>query len=247
MRIDVLQHGLSTLGADKEKQSLAAVEALLVHRVMARVNLTLRLSLENGDRFARYEMALFLSEIEEMIVLAERLIARSASVVSAFYAIGSQTLAEFVQNVGVLAESTAHELLGELQILGGRVPTFGAQIKQVGLIYIFATRFADPGFQVRLHELSARLYGLMEAVAAQIISRLKSSLVANEYDGVRIHAEQIAAIHELAQEVGWERLGCTLLSELRNDVVRDPSLRSLFVSDAAESSGKIQEVGSGAT
>ena len=233
MRIDVLQHGLGTLGADKEKQSLAAVEALLVHQVMARVNSALRRGLENGDRFARYEIALFLSEIEEMIVLAERLIARSESMVSAIYAIGRQTLAEFVQNVGVFAESTVHELLRELRTLGGRVPTFGAQIKQVGLIYIFATRFADPGFQVRLHELSVRLYGLMEEVAAEIISGLKASLVANEPNGVRIHAEQIAAIHELAQEVGWERLGSTLLSELRNDVVCDPSLRSLFVSSAA--------------
>jgi eukaryotic-like serine/threonine-protein kinase len=233
MRLDVLQHGLSTLGADKEKQSLAAVEVLLVQQVMARVNSTLRRGLENGDRFARYEIALFLSEIEEMIVLAERLIARSASVASAFYVIGRQTLAEFVQNVGVLAESTVDELLRELQTLGGRVPTFGAQIKQVGLIYIFATRFADPGFQARLHELSARLYRRMEEVAAEIISRLKASLVANEPNGVRIHAEQIAAIHELARDAGWERLGSTLLSELRNDVVRDPSLRSLFVANAA--------------
>jgi serine/threonine-protein kinase len=230
MRIDVLELGLGMLGANEERRSLGATEALLVNQVMARVNATFRRYSETRDMFARFELAVFLTEIEELIVLAERLVARSTDVASAFQAVGRQILTEFVRHAGTLAQATIDELLQELAAAGRRrIPAFAGRIKQLGLIYVFATRFDEPAVQAPLHDLSASLYRLMENLAREVVSRLKAALVLNELSAVRDHAEQIAAMHELARDVGWDELGGRLLGELRNHVVADPSLRNLFV------------------
>jgi eukaryotic-like serine/threonine-protein kinase len=233
MRLDVLQLGLEMLGADGEKQSLAATEMLLINQVMARINATFRRYAQTGDMFARFEVAVFLTEIEELIVLAERLVARSTELSSAFHAVGRQTLAEFLRNVGILAQSTVDELLHELSSAKGSIPAFASRIKQLGLIYAFAARFDEPASRSSLQDLSAQLYHLMERLAGEVITHLKAALVLGELSRVRAHAEQVAAMHELAREVGWKELGGRLLAELRNHVVADPSLRNLFISDAA--------------
>lgn len=233
MRIDVIELGLKMLGADEEERSLASTEVLLVNQVMARINATFRRYSQTGDMFAHYEVAVFLTEIEEMIVLAERLVAPLEGMPSAFDAIGRQTLIEFVRNAEVLAQSTVNELLRELRTGGARIPTFASRIKQLGLIYIFATRLDEAASRTPLLELSARLYSLMEELAGEIVARLKAALTHNELLAVRARMEQISALHELAGEVGWEELGRRLLAELRNHVIADPSLRNLFVSNAA--------------
>lgn len=233
MRLDVLELGLEMLGADEERQSLAATEALLVNQVMARINATFRRYSQTRDMFARFELAVFLTEIEELIVFAERLVDRSTDVASAFQAMGRQTLTEFVRHAGILAQATIDELLQELTAIERRIPAFGGRIKQLGLIYIFATRFDEPAIRAPLHDLSTKLYRLMEKLAGEVVSRLRAALVLNQVSEIRDHVEQIAAMHELAREVGWDELGGRLLAELRNHVVADPSLRNLFLVGAA--------------
>jgi serine/threonine-protein kinase len=147
---------------------------------------------------------------------------------------GRQTLTEFVRHAGSLAQSAVHELLQELKTTEGRrIPAFAGRIKQLGLIYIFATRFDEPAVRAPLHDLSTKLYGLMEKLAGEVVSRLRAALVLKRSSEIRDHVEQIAAMHELAHEVGWDELGGRLVAELRNHVVADPSLRNLFVAEKA--------------
>jgi serine/threonine-protein kinase len=230
MRMDVLRFGLEMLGSKRREQSILAIESLLVNQVMARVNATFRRYAQTNDMFARYEVAVFLTEIEELLVLAERLVSHSPEAENALHAVGRQTLAELLRNAAALAQSIVDELIRDVLGTGDEVSVFASRIKLLGAIYIFASRFREPNSRSELQGLAARLYSLTEKLAGEIISRLKDALVRGELTAVRAYVDNITALHELAGEVGWQELGRRLLSELRNHIVGDPALHDLFIS-----------------
>ena len=231
MRMDVLRFGLEVLGSKRKEQSVLAIESLLVNQAMARVNATFRRYAQTNDMFARYEVAVFLTDIEELLTLAERLVSHSTEVENGFHAVGRQTLFEFLRNADALAQSIVDELISDAIGVGDKVPVFASRIKLLGAIYIFASRFGESSSRSELRSLGARLYSLTEKLAGEISSRLKDALVRGELIAVRAYVDNITALHELAGEVGWQELSRRLLSELRNHIVEDPALRNLFISD----------------
>lgn len=230
MRLDVLQLGLEILGAEEERRSLAATEAILVNQVMAKVNATVRRYTQTGDMLARFGVAALLTEIEELIVLAERLVERPTGVAAAFEAVGRQTLAEFIRHAGALAQMTVDELLSAPAEADRDARVFGGRIKQVGFIYLFATRLNDDACRPLLRDLSERVHGLMKQLSSAAISRLKAALTTGDVTRIRAAAAQLTALHELSRQLGWNELGGQLLAELRNRIVSEPSLRALFLS-----------------
>ena len=228
MRLDVLELGLEVLGAEEERRSLAATEAILVNQVMTKVNATIRAYTQTGDMLARFGVASLLAEIEELIVFAERLVERPTGIADAFEAVGRQTLAEFIRHAGTLAQMTVDELSSEAAAMMPDTRAFAGRIKQVGFIYLFATRVNDDGCRPLLRELSEHVHGLMKRMASETISRLKAALTTGETARIQAAAAQLTALHDLLQQLGWHELGRQLLAELRNRIVSEPSLRALF-------------------
>ncbi len=83
MRLDLLQLALDELGAEAEGRGVQQTLLLFVNQVMGKVNVLIRKFLGHRDPLGRFGVTNLLVEVEELIVLAERLLESNAEITPA--------------------------------------------------------------------------------------------------------------------------------------------------------------------
>jgi len=227
MRLDLLQLALEELGATAEVNHARQTSLLFAGQVMSKVNAMVRQFLDHRDPLARYGVAGLLVEVDELIVLADRLLEGGAEASLAEpVEPGGAVLPELVGNIRALAELIGRELAGQaadrFSADAGRVPDaagqtlFVGRLRQLGLLYRFATHLEAVG-RIDLGGLAAEVHGFLRGLADRLLLDLRALAVGERADAP---AEQLwvrlTAIAELAEQFGWLELRQRILIATRD-------------------------------
>jgi len=224
MRLDLLQLALEELGADAEARSMRQTTLLFANQIMSRVNALIRQFMSGHDPLARFDVANLLVEVEELIVLAERLFEGSSAVV-AVDQLGGAAMAEFIDNARALAGVLADELIQQVQqeqrrMIETRQPAFSfgqtvfiGRLRQLGLLYRFAAYWqTNYSRREALRLLAADLHQQFEDLSAALFAALNTdSPVAAELLWARL-----TIIADLAEQFRWPELHQQVLLAARS-------------------------------
>lgn len=227
MRLDLLQLALEELGAAAEVNHARQTSLLFAGQVMSKVNAMIRQFLDHGDPLARYGVAGLLVEVEDLIVLADRLLEGGVEVSLAEPAgPGGAVMPELVGNIRALAELIGRELsgpaadrfssdAGPVTVAAG--PTlFVGRLRQLGLLYRFATHLEAVG-RIDLGGLVADVHGFLRGLADRLLSDLRALAVGERADALAEPLSvRLTAIAELAEQFGWLELRQRILIATRD-------------------------------
>ena len=241
MRLDILQLALEELGADAEARNVQNSLTLFASQVMRKVNAVLAQFTGTGDMLARFGVANLLVEVEELIVLADRLLDRSGGNDGAAV-LGVEVVAEFIDHARRLAHVVVGEIRADLEkasAAGG----FASKLEQLGSIYIFATGLNDPACRDPLRSLIAEVRDLLDALTKDVSDRLVRHLdvAVRQGDGadtVKAAYAQITALFAFAERLGWLELSQRILKVLRGRLVETPGLQKLLSAAAVGTPGR---------
>lgn len=227
MRLDAIQLALEELDAGREVAQVRSSLVMFASQVMQKVNAIVRQFTQTGDALARFGVANLLVEIEELIVIAERLVEKDmgidlpGSAVTA--GIGREVIAEFIANARKLAQLTVDEVIAETQQGQADVGSFTGKLKQLGFLYLFATRLDDQEARPLLHDLVTEVHDGVVNLAKEVVGAAQAAISAGRRDedlANRIDS-QLAALYDLCQDFGWLDIANWLLMELRKRVLQD--------------------------
>lgn len=207
LRLEVLQHALEELGAEAELHSARNAMLMFVVQVMRKVNQIMRACTDGNDGLARFGVAVILSNIEELIVIAGRLFELNAAAGGAGPAgsVPREVVAEFIAAAGRFATLSVEELRGEVASGEGTAESFAARLRGVGALYLFATRLVAEDCAPLMRGLVNDLYGLVAGLTADL------GTAALHDTGARA---RLAALAEMAGTLRWgevERMALTAL------------------------------------
>ena len=225
MRLDVLRDAMERLGATGEIAALSGTQSMVASQLMLKVTSIIRRYTEGeADDLLRFSVASLLHEVEELLVLAERLVDPESE------QLGAPVVRDFIVQAARLAEMTVEELMQERGDL--EVRSFQGRLMQVGLIYLFAVRLDSEACRAALQDLIARVYGkleaLTEALCAQLEAALSEPLDGQVTTGTRTVLHQLSAVHDLAERLEWQELDQRVMRLLRDRVMADARLRQLL-------------------
>ena len=231
MRLDLLQLALEELGAMAEASNARHALLLFASQVMSKVNAMIRQFLDRRDPLARYGVASLLVEVEELIVLAERLLESGAgATVEEAAGPGGTIVVEFIDNVRKLVGLTGQELSEQVQdrppshregpMTDAKQVLFVGRLRQLGLLYRFATGLGAGDQMALLHDLAAEIHAFLQRLTDQLLSVLQAS-EAEERDDALVERlwVRLTVIAELAEQFGWLELRQHILIATRNRVV----------------------------
>ncbi|MFZ4790153.1 MAG: serine/threonine-protein kinase [Candidatus Competibacteraceae bacterium] len=227
MRLDLLQLALEELGADAESRWLQQTLLLFVNQVVSKANALIRSFLKHRDPLARIGVVGLLVEIEELIVLAERLLEGSEAAVMATPGPGGAVVAECIGNIHDLGWLLGHELRQQvhdesLQKLGAAdgepdQALFLGRLRQIGLLYRFAVRLEGDQHATPLRKLVVGMHRFLHKLADRLLSIIQKTPALQDQ---QIAAERLWArlslIAELAEQFGWIELRGQILLAARN-------------------------------
>ncbi len=227
MRLDAIQLALEELEAGPQVAQVRSSLLMFASQVMQKVNAIVSQFTETGDALARFGVANLLVEIEELIVIAERLVEKDAGIdlpgSGATAGIGREVIAEFIRHARKLAQLTVEEVNAETKQGSVDLGSFTGKLKQLGFLYLFATRLDDEASRPLLHELVTEVHDGVVGLARDVIGAAQAAVSAGRRDqdlAQRIDG-QLAALYDLCQDFGWVDIANWLLMELRNRVMRD--------------------------
>ena len=206
LRLEILQHALEELGAEAELAQSRSAMLMFAVQVIRKVTQILRACTDGNDGLARFGVAIILANIEELIVMAQRLFETGGQATGG---LPQDAVAEFISAAGRFATLSVEELRGEVaqgSLAGaGTAESFGARLRGVGQLYLFATRLTAPDCAPLMHSLSTMLYGLVAGLTADLGNAPVSDT------GART---RLVALAEMANGLGWsevERIAVTAL------------------------------------
>ena len=227
MRLDVLQLALDELGAAAEVNRARHTLLLFASQVMSKVNAMIRQFLDRRDPLARYGVASLLVEVEELIVLADRLLEGSAEASMAEPAEpGGVVMIEFVGNVRELAGLIGRELAEQVR---DRPPSgagetaadpgqtlFVGRLRQLGLLYQCAAQL-EAGGRAALGDLAAEVHAFLRRLTDQLLIALQALGAEEQADApVERLWVRLTVIAELAERFGWLELRQRILIATRD-------------------------------
>lgn len=202
MRLDILAMALEELGAETELRGARGTMLMFAGQVMRKVNSILRACTDGNDGFARFGVAVILSDIEDLIVMAGRVLETSPDGIGAFQAIGREIVVEFIE----LSRRFAALSIEELRALAGSAApdAFAAKLRPVGALYAFATRLPAADGVEAMQALTADLHRHMGTLAVELAR-------ATDADA---HA-RLESLHDMASGLGWTEIERMTVDALR--------------------------------
>ena len=197
---------------------------------MARVNAIIGRFTEMRDALSRFGVANLLLEVEELVVIAERLVGDTELDVSGDGAhIAIDVVETFLDQAGHLAEIVVDELIGDVARPGADARQFDGRLRQLGLIYLFATRLRAErtvhGKRALVDRVHAALARLADRIKAVLTDGLSASASGSDDRTRRLQAvtrlavAQLTSVFDLAERFGWIELRRSLLSDLRGQLI----------------------------
>jgi serine/threonine-protein kinase len=231
-RLELLQLALEELGAEAEMRTMRQTLLLFANQVMSKINVLIRQFLDNQHPLARFEVTSLLVEVEEMIVLAERLLEWGAET-AALEAMGSggTTMTEFLDSAQALGRLLVEELVeqfaGEqkraLELGPGAFSkgqaAFVGRIRQLGLLYRFAIRLEPSVQTASLHDLTAEVYHCLEQLATGLLETLETEDASQAGTATEPLWARLSVIAELAEQFAWRELQQRVLVAIRQRVM----------------------------
>ncbi|MFP5513935.1 MAG: serine/threonine protein kinase, partial [Alphaproteobacteria bacterium] len=204
LRLEILQHALEELGAEAELAQSRSAMLMFAVQVIRKVTQILRACTDGNDGLARFGVAIILANIEELIVMAQRLFETGGQATGG---LPQDAVAEFIAAAGRFATLSVEELRGEVAQgnLAGTAESFSARLRGVGQLYLFATRLTAPDCAPLMHSLSTMLYDLVAGLTADL---------GNAPVGDTGARTRLVALAEMASGLGWsevERIAVTAL------------------------------------
>ena len=228
MRLEVLQLALEELGAVVEAQNVQQTLLLFANQIMARVNALIRQFVSTHDPLARFDIANLLVEVEELIMLAERLI-QSHSAGGSMGQMGSVVMAEFIDNARQLAKVLTRELVQHLQYEHQRTVETGqpafhtgqavfiGRLRQLGLLYRFAVYWQSSDSPMEaLRQLAADMHHDLEDIAETLQAALNTDGVTASSATADLVWARLTIIADLAEQFGWLELHQRVLLAARH-------------------------------
>ncbi len=218
MRLDVLQLALEGLEADAEVRHVRQTLLLFANQVMSRINALIRQFLEDHDPLARFDVANLLVEVDELIALAERLLA-GGSVIAATGQPGGAAMAEFIDNARMLGRVLADELIRQIQqehrhTVGIEQPSFSSgqtvfvgRLRQLGLLYRFVAYWqTSDGRMESLRLLATEMHYQLEDITDALFAALQMTADAESSIAANLLWARLTIIADLAEQFGWPEL-----------------------------------------
>lgn len=212
-RLDILQLGLETLGADAEVQQAQQTMRLFANQVISRANALLSEFRAAHDPLRGFDVANLLVDMEELTVLAERLCEEGA-VVSAGRP-GGMALRQFIEYTQALSQWLAQQLTQQVrqeqQRSGGQVLTglgsgqalFIGRLRQLGLLYRFTVYW-----QLRptpaVHRWADEIYRALEQITQLLLTVLENA-ERHHLDSSALWA-RLTVLADLAEQFAWSDL-----------------------------------------
>ena len=232
-RLDLLRLALEELGAGAEARRVQQAQILFASQVMSKVNSLIRQFIDRRGPLARFGVASLLVEIEELIVLAERLLEGSETAVAEAAAPGGAMLAEFMDNAHRLGRILGQELSQQVQAesqqdAAGRTGSddlgqalFVGRLRQLGLLYRFATRMEDREHTETLRALAIEMHDFLNGLTDQLLTGAANAeppLISEQ------RSARLSVIAELAEQFVWPELRQSILLAIRNQILTAESL-----------------------
>jgi len=205
LRLEILQHALEELGADAELNNSRTAMLMFAVQVIRKVTQILRACTDGNDGLARFGVAIILANIEELIVMAQRLF-ETGGPAHATGGLPQDAVAEFIAAAGRFATLSVEELRGEVAAGGGSPDSFAARLRGVGQLYLFATRLTAADCAPLMRGLSSMLYGLVAGLTADL---------GNAPVGDTGARPRLVALAEMAGSLGWSEVERIAVSALR--------------------------------
>ncbi|CAO3423985.1 protein kinase domain-containing protein [Azospirillum endophyticum] len=202
LRLEILQHALEELGAEAELAQSRSAMLMFAVQVIRKVTQILRACTDGNDGLARFGVAIILANIEELIVMAQRLFETGGQATGG---LPQDAVSEFIAAAGRFATLSVEELRGEVAQGGGTAESFAARLRGIGQLYLFATRLTAADCASLMHSLSTMLYGLVAGLTADL---------GNAPIGDTGARTRLVALAEMASGLGWsevERISVTAL------------------------------------
>ncbi|MBK8536690.1 MAG: hypothetical protein IPL59_17150 [Candidatus Competibacteraceae bacterium] len=180
-RLDLLRLALEEPGADTEARRVQQARILFASQVMGKVNSLIRQFIDRRGPLARFGVASLLVEVEELIVLADRLLEGSETAVAEAATPGGAVLTEFMDNAHRLSRILGQELLQQVQAESQRDDAamtgsdleqalFVGRLRQLGLLYRFATRMEDRERTEALRALATEMHGFLNRLTDRLLT-----------------------------------------------------------------------------
>ncbi len=203
LRLEILQHALEELGAEAELAQSRSAMLMFAVQVIRKVTQILRACTDGNDGLARFGVAIILANIEELIVMAQRLFETGGHATGG---LPQDAVAEFIAAAGRFASLSVEELRGEVATGAGTAESFAARLRGVGQLYLFTTRLTAPDCATLMHSLSTMLYGLVAGLTADL---------GNAPVGDAGARSRLVALAEMASGLGWSEVERIALTALR--------------------------------
>ena len=232
MRLDLLQLALDELGAEAEGRGVRQTLLLFVNQVMGKVNVLIRKFLGHRDPLGRFGVTNLLVEVEELIVLAERLLESNAEITPAEASgPGGAAMADFIDSARSLGHLLASELMQQFQLENRRMvetgqPDFGrgqtvfvGQLRQLGLLYRFAARLESDARVESLRQMTAEVHHDLETLTDALLAALPAAAGPEQRVAMEPLWARLSVIVDLAERFGWLELRQKVLIAIRNRAV----------------------------
>lgn len=231
-RLDLLRLALEELRADAEARRVQQAQILFASQVMGKVNSLIRQFIDRRGPLARFGVASLLAEVEELIVLADRLLEGSETAAAEAAAPGGAVLAEFMDNARRLSRILGQELSQQVRAESPHAGAgmtgsdfeqalFVGRLRQLGLLYRFATRMEDRERTETLRALATETHRFFNNLTDQLLTGAANaeSLMVSEQCWARL-----SVIAELADQFVWPELRQRILLAIRSQVLSAGSL-----------------------
>ncbi len=227
MRLDLLQLALEELGAAVEGCGVRQMLLLFANQVMGKVNTLIRQFLDRRDPLARFGVASLLVEIEELIVLVERLLEGGEPATVEATHPGGVVVTEFFGNLRRLGRMIGRELVQQIRheahpaeagapaLEQGR-QLFVGRLRQLGLLYRLTTHLEAAAPAVRLQDAVAEMHRFLNHLTDRLLADAGAPT-----DPVMVEWswERLSVIAELAEQFGWLELRRRILQAVRGRVL----------------------------
>ncbi|MBP2298737.1 serine/threonine-protein kinase [Azospirillum picis] len=206
LRLEILQHALEELGAEAELAQSRNAMLMFAVQVIRKVTQILRACTDGNDGLARFGVAIILANIEELIVMAQRLFETGGQATGG---LPQDAVSDFIAAAGRFATLSVEELRGEVSRgadNAGTAESFAARLRGVGQLYLFATRLTAPDCAPLMHSLSTMLYGLVAGLTGDL---------GNAPVGDTGARTRLVALADMASGLGWSEVERIAVSALR--------------------------------
>ncbi len=227
MRLDLLQLALEELGAETEERGVRQMLLLFANQVMGKVNTLIRQFLDHRDPLARFGVASLLVEIEELIVLVERLLEGGESATVEATHPGGVVVTEFFGNLRRLGRLIGRELIQQIRheaqpadveapaLEQGR-QLFVGRLRQLGLLYRLTTHLESAAPTMQLQQAVAEMHRFLNHLTDRLLA---DASAATHPVIVEWTWERLSVIADLAEQFGWLELRGRILQAVRGRVL----------------------------